>query len=126
MKNSKELTKYYNAVKKNLHCSKQLKKEILHALESDVEEYTQQNPDLTIEEIREHFGTPAEFAKESMSALDDEEIGRQIKKSKYIKRVIAITAIILILVFTITAVWVIAENSRTAGYYYSEEIGEYE
>lgn len=80
---------------------------------------------MTMAEVREHFGTPNEFAKESMSVLDDDEIQRQIKKSKYIKRIVAILVAVLVLIFAITAVWIIAENSRTA-VYYSEEIGEYE
>ena len=126
MKKNKELTDYCKAVKKNLHCSKQLKKEILHALESDIEEYLEQNPDTTAEDVREHFGDPADFARESLSVLDDEEIQRQISKSKFIKRIVLIAVIIICLVFTTTAILVVMENSRAAIYYYSEEIGEYE
>ena len=99
MKKNKELTDYCKAVKKNLHCSKQLKKEILHALESDIEEYLEQNPATTAEDVREHFG----------GAGHDSDSGHYP-----------------VLVFTTTAILVVMENSRAAIYYYSEEIGEYE
>ena len=121
----KELTAYCNAVKKQLHCSKTLKRKILHALKSSLIEYLEEYPEAAFEDIVRRFGAPEEFAKESLEDLDKEELFQEVQKSRRIKRTILLIAIVICLVIAVAAVWFVLEDSQTAVSYYTEEIIEY-
>lgn len=120
---NKEIKNYYKAVKKSLNCSNKQKLDILHALESDIKDYIEENPNTTINEIQKYFGSPSEFASESISTFSDNEIKQKINRSKTIKVIAAVSAIVFIIISAITAYSIAKENSRTAVYYYSEEVG---
>lgn len=75
-------------------------------------------------DIINHFGTPDLFASEYVASLEDAELNKKVHKSKWIKRGVVIAVIAFILLTAITTIWVIAENSQDADYYYQEDIIE--
>lgn len=108
-----------------MYCSKPLKKQILHALECDISEFVQERSNVSEQDIISHFGNPTDFAEESLSMLDGNEIQQKIKKAKHIKLFVLIAVIVICLIVAITSFCIINKNSQTAGYYYSEELIEY-
>lgn len=119
---NKELTNYYNAVKKELHCPKVIKKRILHSLESDVADFIEEHSSLDEQDLIEHFGAPQDFAVESLSAMDENELNKAIHKSKWIKRGIIIVVTAIVALATVATIWIITENSQSVAYYYEEVI----
>ena len=122
MKKNKEIINYCKAVKKNLYCSRPLKKQILHALECDISEFVQERPNVSAQDIISHFGNPTDFAEESLSILDGNEIQQKIKKAKHIKLFVLIAVIIICLIAALTSLLVVKVNTEDVMCYYSEEI----
>lgn len=122
--NDKELTDYYRKIEKALPCSAETKKKILFDLKSDIAEYLDEYPEAEMSDIINHFGTPDLFASEYVASLDDAELNKKVHKSKWIKRGIIIAVAAIVLLTAITTIWVIAENHKTADYYYQEDIIE--
>ncbi len=63
MLNKKELKKYYTSIKKNLSCSFNMKLVFIKELNDSVFDFLEENPNSTMENIIENFGTPEEIAK---------------------------------------------------------------
>lgn len=125
MKKNNLWDRYCKDVRKNLFCSRQSKQKILHALQCDIEDFFERFPDATEQDMIEHFGKPADFAKESLSSLEEEEIHKKVRKTKFIKRTVLIAILFICAVVLATAVWLIHENNRTVARYYTEEIVVY-
>lgn len=117
----KDLKKYYRKIRNSLMCKVKLKNKILKDIKNEVEEYLEQNPNSFFENIIEHFGSPEAIAEEfAISSNVD-----YTKKSKIhrILKLSFITLLVLALIFTIaTSIVIIANNKRTAGYYYEETV----
>ena len=120
----KELTDYYRKIEKALPCSAETKQKILFDLKSNIAEYFDEYPEAEMSDIINHFGTPDLFASEYVASLEDAELNKKVHKSKWIKRGVIIAVAVVVLLTAITTIWVIAENSQDAGYYYQEDIIE--
>lgn len=120
----KEIKKYFSKIRSALVCDFKTKSKILRDLRNEVEEYLEQNPDSSLENITGHFGTPEAIAEEfAISAGTD-----YIKKYKVHKtiKLIVIILLILALVFTIiTSIVIIGNRKRTAVYYYDETVEDF-
>lgn len=117
----KEIKKYFSKIRSALVCDFRTKSKILRDLRNEVEEYLEQNPDSSLENITGHFGAPEAIAEEfAISAGTD-----YIKKYKVHKTIKLIVIILLILAFVftiITSIIIIKNHKRTAGYYYDESV----
>lgn len=120
MTNQTEIKHYLNQVKK--HCPYPLRKKLIKELESNLSDFVEQYPDSTMTDIIEHFGSPGKFTDEYILAMDEPERQRIVQKSKWMKRLILLAALLILLIISVTAVWIIHENSRNLSYYYYEEI----
>ena len=60
---------------------------------SSVEEYGEEHPECSAEEIIERFGSPEDVAYEYVSSVDAEEICRRITMSRSIKRAVGVIVI---------------------------------
>lgn len=119
MTNQTEIKHYLNQVKK--HCPYPVRKKLMEELESNLSDFLEQYPDSTITDIVEHFGSPEKFADEYILAMDESRRRGILRKSKWIKRMIFIAALLILLVITVTAVWIVHENSQDVTVYYTEE-----
>lgn len=123
---NKNATKQYlREVKKSLHCSAKKKREFLSDLKRALNDFSQEAPNLTIEELVEAFGSPEAQANEFMNTLDSADI----QKAFGWKKIILIAAIIIVAVYIIgitilfidghidnhgrDVVYIIDENSNT-------------
>lgn len=117
----KDLKKYYRKIRNSLMCKVKLKNKILKDIKNEVEEYLEQNPNSFFENIIEHFGSPEAIAEEfAISSNIDYTTKSKIHR---ILKLSFITLLVLALIFTIaTSIVIIANNKRTAGYYYEETV----
>lgn len=123
--NKNYISHYCKEVKKNLFCPKNIKEDIIRALKNDIDSFLLENPSASEQDIIERFGKPSEFADGSVSILDSDEIQKKLRKSSRFKHIIIIAAVIICFIVFTAAVCIVRENSRTAAYYYTEEIDEY-
>ena len=71
-------------------------RQFLKRLRRQIEEYAQENPDVTYKQIEERFGTPIDIVKSYYDSLEDED--RLIDRacfSKYLKKILMVLIIIL-------------------------------
>lgn len=120
----KEIKKYFHKIRVSLICDLKTKNKIMKDLKNDVEEYLEQNPDSSLENVIEHFGKPETIAEEFAisSGID------YIKKSRIHKTVKIAVIVLLVLasIFTIaTSIVIIGNHKRTAIYYYEENVEDF-
>ena len=77
-----ELTPYFQRVRNRLSCSKKYQDEQMQKIFRAAEEYAQENPNATLEEVEEYLGNPEEVAQELMESMDPEVLARDRKLKK--------------------------------------------
>lgn len=116
----KEMIKYLKQVRKN--CPHSFRNKLMTDLKNNLSDYLDENPSSTFDDVVNHFGMPQKFADEYILAMDEDTRKKLITKTKWLKRGILIGSTILLIIVAITAIWIIVENSQTAGYYYDYKI----
>ncbi len=91
----KDLKKYYTSIKKNLSCSFNMKSVFIKELNNRVFDFLEDNPNATMENINENFGTPEEIAK----GFDKDN---EYYKRKARNRLIIEISLLILLVVAIT------------------------
>ena len=84
--NKKEINNYYNDIYINLPCSHRIKKVFMKSFKSRVNEFIEDNPNVTISDLKDNFGETKEII--------DGQIDYYKKLAK--KRLIVIITIIII------------------------------
>ncbi len=104
---------YLKQVKSHLTCPGKLKKTFLTQLRGDVEEFLETNPNATLEDLAQRFGSPSEMAHSYIETLDGDELQKQIKKAKIVKRIVLFTCLgILTVVLVIAVLFIIHFSSQ--------------
>lgn len=98
---NKVAERYLRAVRKALHCPGRQGKRLLRQLSEDIEEYCEEHPDATEEELCRRFGTP-----EDVAAAFVEDLGGSIAVNIQRRRNRIVTAVIVVLVLVAGAVTV--------------------
>lgn len=106
------------------NCPHSFKRKLMEDLKSNLYDYIDENPDASFDAIVEHFGLPEKFSDEYILAMDDKTRKQLVSKNKLLKLVFSIGVAILLIIAIVTSIWIIVENSQTAGVYYSEGISE--
>ena len=96
---NKVAERYLRAVRKALHCPGRQGKRLLRQLSEDIEEYCEEHPDATEEELCRRFGTP-----EDVAAAFVEDLGGSIAVNVQRRRNRIVTAVIVVLVLVAGAV----------------------
>ena len=94
--NSKPINKYVRAVKKELFCSLEKKREIVVSLRQAINDSFDSDTDLKYEQLVDFFGTPKAQAEEYMSALDADEIKKAVRKKRIIIFVVTLITVAFI------------------------------
>ena len=98
---NKVAERYLRAVRKALHCPGRQGKRLLRQLSEDIEEYCEEHPDATEEELCRRFGTPENVAVDFV-----EDLGGSIAVNIQRRRNRIVTAVIVVLVLVAGAVTV--------------------
>ena len=72
-------------------------KKFLRDLMERIEDYLDENPNATMQDIENQFGTPMEIAQSYMSSLDLDVLLKRLSISRFVRRFFAIAAICMIL-----------------------------
>lgn len=92
---------YLRAVRRALRCPGRQGKQLLRQLSEDIEEYCEEHPDATEEELCRRFGTPEDVAADFV-----EDLGGSIAVNIQRRRNRIVTAVIVVLVLVAGAVTV--------------------
>ena len=92
---------YLRAVRRALRCPGRQGKRLLRQLSEDIEEYCEEHPDATEEELCRRFGTPEDVAADFV-----EDLGGSIAVNIQRRRNRIVTAVIVVLVLVAGAVTV--------------------
>ena len=87
-----EVRAYLRKIRKALPGSFNTKRAVASTLKSQIENYIEDNPDATIDDVIERFGTPETIANE----FDVTEFGAEIKKYKLKTLILSVLAVVLI------------------------------
>ena len=90
---------YLRAVRRALRCPGRQGKRLLRQLSEDIEEYCEEHPDATEEELCRRFGTPEDVAADFV-----EDLGGSIAVNIQRRRNRIVTAVIVVLVLVAGAV----------------------
>lgn len=107
----KQAKRYFKAVKKS--CPFAFKKRLISALKNDINEYIEQNPSASFEDIKQHFGEPEQFALEYIAAMDDTDRMKAVSITRQLKIAVIIISIVGLIVSG-CAIWIAIENSDSA------------
>ncbi len=107
----KQAKRYCRAVKKN--CPLAFKKRLISALKNDIDEYIEQNPSASFEDIKTRFGEPKQFALEYIAAMDEQSRMKALSIARQLKIAVIIISIVGVIVAG-CAIWIAIENADSA------------
>lgn len=79
---ARERKSYLKKIKKLLVCNYAKKKEIICALDIDINEYIKEYPDIDIKNLQQEIGTPEEIADSFLESMPAENIRKQVNLAK--------------------------------------------
>ena len=106
MQMSKEIKKYLKEIKLLLPAFNKEEKKFLRDLMERIEDYLDENPNATMQDIENQFGTPMEIAQSYMSSLDLDVLLKRLSISHFVRRFFAIAAICMILGLCVSTAYV--------------------
>ena len=86
MQMSKEIKKYLKEIKLLLPAFNKDEKKFLRDLTERIEDYLDENPNATMQDIENQFGTPMEIAQSYMSSLDLDVLLKRLSISRFVRR----------------------------------------
>ncbi len=92
----KLIKQYLHQVKAKIPYRSKCSKHMLQNLSLSIDEYTLENPDFTLEQLRENFGSPEDIASTLLEDMDSKDIIHSIKQTR---RLIC-SIVLLVIVFT--------------------------
>lgn len=116
------LKRYYRSIRKDLPCSRKMKKRIMRQIQESVNLFLEQNPAADFEAVQSHFGEPKTIA---LSYVEDQDAPVLLRKMRIKKISIAIVAgtMALVLVSWIAAMtWAIINEQQAQSGHTGERI----
>lgn len=93
------LLRYLWKVRRELPGSGKQKEQILSRVESSVRDFVTENPNADYAAIEQRFGTPQQIAASCIEEMDAQELTLQLRIRKTIVRIVAATALVLVLLW---------------------------
>ena len=122
MTRQKIISSYLKQVKRN--CPFPFRKRLVADLKNHLEDYFDDKPSGTLEDIINHMGAPEKFADEYLMAMDEPARQKTIQKSRWLKQICLIGVASIVLIFAVTAAWMLIEISQKRVHYYYEYVTE--
>lgn len=129
MRNRKMIKKYIRRCKNCFPVYGKEERQFLKRLRHHIEEYAQENPDVTYEQLEEKFGTPIDMIKSYYDSLEDEnKLIDRACFSKYLKKAVIGITIILIafLVYRSTLIYLSYLDGKDSKIIYEESTVYYD
>jgi len=101
-----------------------VEKELITDLKSHLLDYLEDNPDSTLEDLKNHLGSPEKFADEYLLAMDETTRKKALRRTKWIKYSILSGIASIVLIIAVTAIMMLVILSQTRVYYYNEYVTE--
>ena len=96
---NKECLHYLEQVRSELKGADRRKKEVLQQIQTAVEDYAEEHPQCTYQELTQHFGTPGQIAESYVAEMDSQEVLRKISYRKKLVIAVASGLILMLLVW---------------------------
>lgn len=112
---------YFREIKALLLCSKEQKDELLLGLKSDVEDFIEEHPDATLQDLKDHFGTPESIADSYQSTVGESKIRKKFHYSRRMAYIIGAAVSVLFLVIFVGFVLYFAKLMKDVPEYYVAE-----
>lgn len=93
------LLRYLWKVRRELPGSGKQKEQILSRVESSVRDFVTENPNADYAAIEQRFGTPQQIVASCIEEMDAQELTLQLRIRKTIVRIVAATALVLVLLW---------------------------
>ena len=93
------LMRYLWEVREELPGNRRQKKQILSRVESSFRDFVTENPNADYAAIEQRFGTPQQIAASCIEEMDAQELTLQLRIRKTIVRIVAATALVLVLLW---------------------------
>lgn len=93
------LLRYLWEVREELPGNRRQKKQILSRVESSVQDFVIENPHVDYATITQRFGTPQQIAASYIEEMSTPELTQQLRIRKTIVRIVAATALVLVLLW---------------------------
>ena len=93
------LMRYLWKVRGELPGNRKQKKQIMSRVESSVRDFVTENPHADYAAITQRFGTPQQIAASCIEEMDAQELTLQLRIRKTIVRIVAATALVLVLLW---------------------------
>lgn len=97
---NKELKKYYRDISKALSGIKE-KKAIIAQIKNSVAQYLQDNPEATLADITQKFGSPEEIVEQYFDEDVAKNLSAQLNKRRKVGIVVAILVLITFIIFAL-------------------------
>ncbi len=111
----KEIARYLKDINKALVCRNAETKKMLVDLKESILSYCEENPAVSIVDIKKHFGEPNKIAEEFVVGFDDNYIKKYHSMRKLKIALIVILTVILLFIGTLTTIIAI-NNHKAAGF----------
>lgn len=113
-----ELKKYYSEISKSVLCTGKHKRTFMKQLKFDIDSYISENPEATLEEVKNCFGTADTIAESFIVNSDCSEIKRKLD----IKKLLIVAVVAALLVYLAFIVISLIDVHTEAHGYFSEGI----
>lgn len=109
---NKDINKYLKRIKKELTCSSNLKYAFIHDYKEQINDYINENDNVIIGDIIDHFGNAKEIADSFKDINYDERLNKLAKKYMFIKIItIFLSVIIVIAIFIIVSLFLLSGDT---------------
>lgn len=122
--NNRIVRNYIREISKELTCSKDIKKALLHEIELQALDLESSRPVLTIDDLYNEIGSPQEIAQGFESRTDIEKIKKIAAKYKITKYICLTSCLIVIIVATVAAVVIISSDDYSSNTHVNSNIEE--
>ena len=116
--NDSELKAYYARISACVLCDRKQKKAFLKELQSNIEEFRLNNPQVSASDIEAFFGSPEQFA----ASFTDNTDSVKLKKKLSVKRIVLLAVILALLVYVAFVVISLIDVHTEAHGYFEEQL----
>lgn len=111
---NRELKRYYRDILHLLPGNVKQKKQLMETLWESVSAYIEENPQVTIQEVQAHFGTPQQIAAAYLEEMSTPEVIKKIKTRKTVICIICAAVALALLMWGIVLAIALSDAQNSA------------